>query len=64
MEGMTVPEQKKYINIKNEEMWKEIRDTIRKEIQSKKPFIIQVNGYFLRIRRCKMNNIDVKIVIN
>ena len=26
MEGMTVPEQKKYINIKNEKMWKEIRE--------------------------------------
>ena len=26
MEGMSVPEQKKYINIKNEKMWKEIRE--------------------------------------
>ena len=26
MEGMSVPEQKKYINIKNEKRWKEIRE--------------------------------------
>lgn len=33
---MSVPEQKKYINIKNEKMWKEIRELKKKYKDTKK----------------------------